>query len=66
MSRPTTARVTPDLLKALRSHSETQKKGHISRGDQQAYYLFIYLFIYLFVFLLIKTLLTTERVPTGR
>ena len=47
---------------SMSNPAESLGYGLISRGDQQAYYLFIYLF----VFLLIKTLLTTERVPTGR
>ena len=51
-----TARVAPDLLKALailsdatvrrstvgqenQNHTGNQKKGHISLGDQQSYYL---------------------------
>ena len=45
----TTARVSPDLLKALVILSNTtvrrsanQKKGHISRGDKQAYCLHVF------------------------
>ena len=43
------ARVAPDLLKALAIWSDTanKKKGHISLGDQQSYYLQVFQRLYL-------------------
>ena len=52
----------------MKSYWNSEKRSHFSRWSTSLLfiYLLIYLFICLFVFLLIKTLLTTERVPTGR